>query len=80
MAKVVVTGGSGKLGRACVRDLLDAGFLVINADLVAPAEQLCPFVKVDLTDMLNPSIVPATGDVCGSTTLPASAESFIPTP
>ena len=37
-------------------------------------------VKVDLTDMLNPAIVPATGNVCNSSTLPASAETFIPLP
>jgi hypothetical protein len=37
-------------------------------------------VRVDLTDMLNPSIVPATGNVCNSTTLPSSAETFIPLP
>jgi len=55
VAKVVVTGGSGKLGRACVKGLLESGFQVINADLVAPAEQLCPFVKVDLTDMAQAS-------------------------
>jgi hypothetical protein len=37
-------------------------------------------VRVDLTDMLNPSVVPATGNVCSSGTLPASAETFIPLP
>jgi hypothetical protein len=30
--------------------------------------------------MLNPSIVPVTGNVCNSGTLPASAESFISLP
>jgi hypothetical protein len=37
-------------------------------------------VRVDLTDMLNPSVVPATGNVCSSGTLPSSAETFIPLP
>ena len=37
-------------------------------------------VRVDLTDMLKPTIVPATGNVCNSTTLPSSAETFIPLP
>jgi hypothetical protein len=37
-------------------------------------------VRVDLTDMLNPAIVPATGNVCNSATLPSSAETFIPLP
>jgi nucleoside-diphosphate-sugar epimerase len=49
--KVLVTGGSGKLGRACVRDLLEHGHDVLNVDLVPPPAPLgCPFVQVDLTD------------------------------
>ncbi len=47
--KVVVTGGSGKAGRAIVRELLDYGYAVLNVDLLAPAERLCPFLTVDLT-------------------------------
>jgi nucleoside-diphosphate-sugar epimerase len=38
MTRVVVTGGSGKAGRACIRDLLAHGYEVANADLVPPAE------------------------------------------
>jgi len=34
-------------------------------------------VRVDLTSMLG---LPATGNVCNSTTLPSSAETFIPLP
>jgi RHS repeat-associated protein len=37
-------------------------------------------VKIDLTNMLNPAIVPATNHVCTSGTLPPSVESFIPVP
>jgi hypothetical protein len=37
-------------------------------------------VKVDLTEMLNPSVVPATGNVCSSGILPSTAETFIPLP
>lgn len=48
--RVAVTGGSGKLGRACVRDLLEHGWAVVVLDAVAPAEPLCPFVRVDLGD------------------------------
>ena len=48
--RVVVTGGSGKLGRAVIADLTAHGREVVNVDTVAPAEQTCPFVKVDLTD------------------------------
>ncbi|RBM21938.1 NAD(P)-dependent oxidoreductase [Streptomyces sp. PT12] len=50
MSRVAVTGGSGKLGRAVVRELLDHGWDVVNLDRVAPAERICPFVRVDLTD------------------------------
>jgi nucleoside-diphosphate-sugar epimerase len=50
MKRVLVTGGSGKAGRACVRDLLEHGYEVINVDAVRPGEALCPFVEADLTD------------------------------
>ena len=33
MKKIVVTGGSGKAGRAVVRDLLDHGYEVLNVDI-----------------------------------------------
>lgn len=48
--RVVVTGGSGKLGRACVEDLLAHGYEVINVDLNPPKEPRCPFVQADLAD------------------------------
>jgi len=50
MAKVLVTGGSGKLGRAVLRDLVAHGYEVLNLDQHIPAEKLCPSVRVDLTD------------------------------
>jgi nucleoside-diphosphate-sugar epimerase len=50
MTRVVVTGGSGKLGRACVEDLLSHGYEVLNVDAVPPANENCPFVQADLTD------------------------------
>ncbi|HTZ52874.1 MAG TPA: NAD(P)-dependent oxidoreductase [Spirochaetia bacterium] len=51
MRKIVVTGGSGKAGRAVVRDLLEHGYEVLNVDLVPPAQRLCPFLRADLTDL-----------------------------
>ncbi len=39
MKRVLVTGGSGKAGRACVRELLEHGYEVINVD-VAPRMRL----------------------------------------
>jgi nucleoside-diphosphate-sugar epimerase len=50
MTHVVVTGGSGKLGRACVRDLVEHGYDVTNVDLVPSRDDLCPLVRADLTD------------------------------
>ncbi|HKB88912.1 MAG TPA: NAD(P)-dependent oxidoreductase [Opitutaceae bacterium] len=50
MKKIVVTGGSGKAGRAIVRELLAHGYEVLNVDAVAPAENLCPLLRADLTN------------------------------
>jgi nucleoside-diphosphate-sugar epimerase len=50
MTRVAVTGGSGKLGRAVVRDLIDHGYDVINLDSAGPREQPSAFIRVDLTD------------------------------
>jgi nucleoside-diphosphate-sugar epimerase len=49
--KIVVTGGSGKAGRAVVRELLEHGYEVLNIDLVPAQEALAPFLKIDLTDL-----------------------------
>ena len=55
MSHVVLTGGSGKLGRTCLDDLLEHGYTVTNVDLVRPAEEpaeeLYAFMRADLTDM-----------------------------
>ena len=50
MTRVAVTGGSGKLGRAVVRDLMDHGYDVINLDSAGPREQPSAFIRIDLTD------------------------------
>jgi nucleoside-diphosphate-sugar epimerase len=50
MTRVVVTGGSGKAGRACLEDLIGHGFDVVNVDTAAPALSRCPFVQADLCD------------------------------
>ncbi len=34
---IIVTGGSGKVGRACVRDLMEHGYKVLSIDLMRPA-------------------------------------------
>ena len=50
MKRIVVTGGSGKAGRACVDDLLANGYDVFVVDRVAPSPKKCPSIIADLTD------------------------------
>lgn len=51
MKKIAVTGGSGKAGRAVVKDLLEHGYQVVNVDVVPPAENLTRFRQADLTQL-----------------------------
>ncbi|MFB3122396.1 MAG: NAD-dependent epimerase/dehydratase family protein [Candidatus Binatia bacterium] len=46
--KVVVTGGSGRLGHYVVRELLDHGYEVLSLDRIPPTEKLCPSWVADL--------------------------------
>ena len=48
MKKVVVTGGSGRLGQFVIRDLLSRGYQVLSLDKVPPREKLCPSWLADL--------------------------------
>jgi nucleoside-diphosphate-sugar epimerase len=48
--KIVVTGGSGKAGRACVADLLEHGYEVLVVDRVAPEPKRCASIVADLSD------------------------------
>lgn len=50
MNRIVVTGGSGKVGRACVRELVSQGYEVVNLDIAPPAVRECPFIQIDLRD------------------------------
>lgn len=54
---IIVTGGSGKLGQACVKHLMDEGYDVASIDLSRPAGLSNPpkpgdvnFSRVDITD------------------------------
>ncbi len=46
--KVVVTGGSGRLGQHVIRDLLEHGYDVLSLDRVVPQTKLCPCWIADL--------------------------------
>ena len=48
--RVVVTGGSGKLGRAVVRELLQHGYEVHNIDRTPSPDPVCPYTRIDLGD------------------------------
>jgi nucleoside-diphosphate-sugar epimerase len=48
MKKVVVTGGSGRLGQFVIRELLAHGYQVLSLDRSAPREKLCMSWLVDL--------------------------------
>lgn len=48
--RVVVTGGSGKLGRAVVDDLVAHGYDVVNVDSVRPEPGRSAYVRIDLGD------------------------------
>jgi nucleoside-diphosphate-sugar epimerase len=51
MKTIAVTGGSGKAGRATIKELLSAGYAVRNIDMHAPAEHLCEFARTDLNQL-----------------------------
>jgi nucleoside-diphosphate-sugar epimerase len=54
---IIVTGGSGKVGRACVKDLMEHGYKVASIDLARPAGMSNPpkptdvnFTRADITN------------------------------
>lgn len=51
--KIVVTGGSGRIGRYVVKELVETGHQVTNADWVAPVREISRYLRVDLTDRGN---------------------------
>ncbi len=53
MRKVVVTGGSGRLGQFVIRDLLTHGFQVLSLDRVPPREN---YVRVGSSTCATPVI------------------------
>lgn len=52
LKKIVVTGSSGRAGRAVMRDFVAHGFEVLGVDRVKPGEALgAPTLQADLTDL-----------------------------
>lgn len=51
--KIVVTGGSGRLGQHVIRELLDHHYDVLSLDRVEPPAKICPSSIVDLTRYEN---------------------------
>ena len=51
MKNIVVTGGSGKAGRATVRELLEHGYDVLNVDIAPPQEPIARYLAVDLMQL-----------------------------
>lgn len=49
MKQVVVTGGSGRLGRMVVEQLVAEGRKVLSVDVTRPDNPLCPWLMADLT-------------------------------
>jgi nucleoside-diphosphate-sugar epimerase len=50
MPHVAVTGGSGRLGPAVVRELVEHGYEVVNLDANPPAQPVGRYIRIDLTD------------------------------
>jgi nucleoside-diphosphate-sugar epimerase len=48
---MIVTGGTGKVGQAVIRHLVDRGYDVVNVDVRVPAEPVCRCLTADLTDL-----------------------------
>lgn len=48
--RIVVTGGSGKLGLETLRQLIAAGHEVYNVDQVLPRENVCKTMRMDFRD------------------------------
>lgn len=49
--RIIVTGGSGKLGRHVIQELKAHGYRVLNVDRLPPHERLCGNRSADLTDL-----------------------------
>lgn len=51
LPKIVVTGGSGLLGKWVVKEFVEHGYEVINADRTYPKDRICATLIVDLNNL-----------------------------
>jgi nucleoside-diphosphate-sugar epimerase len=51
VGKIVVTGGSGKLGTWVIKDLIEHGYEVLNVDSKVPKESMCDTIYADLRNL-----------------------------
>jgi nucleoside-diphosphate-sugar epimerase len=49
--RIIVTGGTGKVGRWVIKHLVEVGYDVINVDTQLPAQPECQCIRADLTDL-----------------------------
>jgi nucleoside-diphosphate-sugar epimerase len=49
--RMIVTGGTGKVGQAVIQHLVERGYDVVNVDVRLPAEPVCRCLTADLTDL-----------------------------
>ena len=51
MKRILVTGGSGKLSRATIKDLVDHGYDVVSCDVTLSEQLSVPQMKVDFENL-----------------------------
>jgi nucleoside-diphosphate-sugar epimerase len=49
--RIIVTGGSGKVGSWVIKHLVEVGYNVVNVDTRLPAQPECQCITADLTDL-----------------------------
>jgi nucleoside-diphosphate-sugar epimerase len=49
--RIIVTGGTGRLGRYVIKELVEHGHDVLSIDRVVPSEQACPSLALDLVEV-----------------------------
>jgi nucleoside-diphosphate-sugar epimerase len=49
--RIIVTGGTGRLGRYVIKELVEHGHDVLSIDRVVPSEPACPSLALDLVEV-----------------------------